>query len=74
MVKKKKTVKRAKPIVRKVVRKKECSCSHCECNPCRGPSNKSKESKVAKLKRLANQRKVHALNKKKGFFGFFKRK
>jgi len=62
--------KKVKKVVKKIVKKEKCNCGG------RMPSNKSKENKVAKLKKLAASRK----NKKhlqkeqnKGFFGWFKK-
>jgi len=51
----------AKKIIKKVVKKK-CDCTSCMCFG-RSPSNKSKSSKVAKLKKLAKSVKKKLVKK-----------
>ncbi|MDP1728930.1 MAG: hypothetical protein Q8L27_01865 [archaeon] len=60
-MKKQKTKKVVKKAVVKKAKKQEV------CNCCRKPSNKSKESKVQKMKKLAGKNSHRP--KKKGFFG-----
>lgn len=64
----KKSIKKQKTKVKKIVRK-ECDCC-CE-DKCRQPSNKSKDSKVEKIKKLS--RKGAFKNNKQEKKGFFAR-
>ena len=59
--------KQIKKVVKKIVKKEKCNCC---CG--RMPSNKSKESKVAKLKKLAAKNKGKK-PEKKGLFSWFKK-
>ncbi|MEK6886044.1 MAG: hypothetical protein AABX17_03700 [Nanoarchaeota archaeon] len=62
MKKKKKIVKKAMPVKKSKAKKEEV------CNCCRQPSNKPKDSKIEKLKKLAAKSK-HKKKEKVGFFG-----
>jgi hypothetical protein len=68
----KKVVKAKKPAVKIKIPKK---VSRSQAKHCRNPSNKSKDSKVEKLKQLAAQRAARGETpkKKKGLFGWFKK-
>ncbi len=59
MVKKKKIIKKVKPVKKQVKKEEVCNC-------CRQPSDKAKDSKVEKLKKLSHNNRG---KKRVGFFG-----